>query len=95
MAGDLLGLENQERPGERLIQPVMIDGRRLDQAESLADIRLRAKRELARLPERLRRLNLDSSYPVEIAGELVELASEVDRRLQGPQSSPQSSPHRI
>jgi nicotinate phosphoribosyltransferase len=50
--------------------------------EPLAEIKLRAKRELERLPEPLRRLDPEATYPVEVAPELVALAAEVDRRMQ-------------
>ena len=68
----------------------MQGGRRLQPPETLADIRLRAKRELERLPEPLRRLEPNATYPVEVADELVKLAAEVDRRLQS-QSAPSMS----
>ncbi len=82
MAGDLLGLEGHDGDGEALIQPVMQGGRRLRPAPSLDDIRRHAKRELERLPEPLRRLEPGTTYPVEVADELVQLAAEVDRRVQ-------------
>jgi nicotinate phosphoribosyltransferase len=82
MAGDILALEGHDKPGEPLIQPVMREGRRLRPPETLADIRLRAKRELERLPDLLRRLEPNATYPVEVADEVVKLAAEVDRRVQ-------------
>jgi nicotinate phosphoribosyltransferase len=60
----------------------MQSGRRLRPAPSLDDIRRHAKRELERLPESLRRLEPGTTYPVEVADELVQLAAEVDRRVQ-------------
>jgi nicotinate phosphoribosyltransferase len=60
----------------------MQDGRRLQPADSLDAIRARVKRELERLPEPLRKLETGTTYPVEVADELVTLAAEVDRRLQ-------------
>ena len=82
MAGDLLGLEGHDQGGEALIQPVMQGGRRLRPAPSLDDIRRHAKRELERLPEPLRRLEPGTTYPVEVADKLKQLAAEVDRRVQ-------------
>jgi nicotinate phosphoribosyltransferase len=91
MAGDLLALDAPSLParaggrdggGEPLIQPVMQGGRRLRPAPSLDEIRRHAKRELERLPEPLRRLQPGTTYPVEVADELKELAAEVDRRTQ-------------
>jgi nicotinate phosphoribosyltransferase len=83
MAGDILALEGHHKGGEKLLSLVMKDGRRLRAPEPLAEIKLRAKRELERLPEPLRRLDPDATYPVEVAPELRNLAAEVDRRLQG------------
>jgi len=51
-------------------------------APTFDEIRSRAKRELERLPEALRRLDPGSGYPVEVADDLVQLAAEVDRRMQ-------------
>jgi len=48
---------------------------------TLADMRAHATRELAILPEPLRRLDPGASYPVQVADSLVQLAAEVDRRL--------------
>jgi len=90
MQGDLLSLDagsetsvrREAGRGEPLIAPVMQGGKRLRPAPSLDEIRLRAKRELERLPEPLRRLEPGTTYPVEVADELKKLAAEVDRRLQ-------------
>jgi nicotinate phosphoribosyltransferase len=60
---------------------VMKTGRRLQPPEPLSEIKQRAKRELERLPEALRRLGPDAKYPVEVAPALQKLATEVDRRL--------------
>jgi nicotinate phosphoribosyltransferase len=94
MAGDLLSLDSLASPSptgggawsagsEPLITPVMQGGRRSQQKPSLDEIRRRVKRELERLPEPLRRLETGTTYPVEVAAELVALAAEVDRRMQG------------
>jgi nicotinate phosphoribosyltransferase len=82
MEGDILALEGHDKPGEALLQLVMQGGRRLRPSPPLDDIRLRVKRELERLPEPLRRLEPGTTYPVEVADELVMLAAAVDRRIQ-------------
>jgi nicotinate phosphoribosyltransferase len=82
MAGDILAVEGDVKPGEPLIVEVMKDGRRLRPPEPLAEIKRRALRELERLPEPLRRLEPDATYPVEVDRGLQALAAEVDRRLQ-------------
>ena len=81
MAGDILGLAGSTHSGEPLLQPVMQNGRRLQPAEPLEAIRARVKRELERLPEPLRQLDQATTYPVEVAKELQELAADVDRRI--------------
>ncbi len=82
MEGDLLSLESDKAAGEPLVRLVMQDGKRLQPPESFADIRARAKRELERLPDALRRLDPAAHYPVEVADDLVQLAAEVDARVQ-------------
>ncbi len=81
MAFDVVTLEAEERPGEPLLVPVMRDGRRLAKATPLLDIRQRAKDNLSRLPESLRRLQEAFEYGVEIAPALQALAAEVDQRM--------------
>jgi len=91
MAGDLISIDRPAPPEpvggadatgtvEALIQCVMRGGRRLLPPASLDEIRLRAKRELKRLPEGLRRLEPGATYAVRIAHDLIKLAAEVDSR---------------
>jgi nicotinate phosphoribosyltransferase len=81
LAGDVLTLEGDLRPGEALITPVMRDGRRLVEPPALNDVRAHAARELARLPTCLRTLRPDRAYPVQVSERLVRLAVQVDDRL--------------
>jgi nicotinate phosphoribosyltransferase len=81
MIGDVISLESDRQPGRPLIEPVMRDGRRLKPKPALDDIRAHAARELARLPEDLRRLEPAASYPVGIGKPLRDLAAEFDCRL--------------
>ena len=88
MAGDRITLESTSSSAvatgagaEPLLDCVMRDGWRLRVSPSLDEIRARAKRELERLPEPLRRLEPDATYPVEIGADLVELAALVDSRI--------------
>ena len=78
---DVLSIENDKVDGEPLLRLVMQGGRRVSDAAKLADSRVRAQRELARLPEPLRRLEPGAAYPVEVTEKLQRLAAEVDRRL--------------
>jgi nicotinate phosphoribosyltransferase len=81
MAGDIISVETDDQVGEPLIQPVMRSGRRIALPPTLAEIRERAARDLARLPEPLCRLEPGASYPVHVADALSRLAAEVDSRL--------------
>jgi nicotinate phosphoribosyltransferase len=81
MAGDVLSIESDDHLGEPLIQLVMRGGRRIAPSPPLADVRVRAARDLERLPEPLRRLEPDARYPVHVADALTRLAAEVDSRL--------------
>ena len=80
MAGDILALaEHDPHPGEMLIQPVMQAGRRLALQAPLMALRRHALAEYTRLPNGLRGLAGGQAYPVEISGELQQLADRVDR----------------
>ncbi len=79
MAGDVLSLEDDDMAGDRLIEPVMRGGTRLKRP-SLDDIRTNAQRNLAALPDSLRRLEPGAIYPVQVADAVVRLAGDVDRR---------------
>jgi nicotinate phosphoribosyltransferase len=81
MAGDVVSLEDDQISGEPLITQRMKDGRRIGPAPALADIRASAARDLAHLPEPLRRLDAGATYPVRMGDPLARLAEAVDRRL--------------
>lgn len=80
MSGDVLGLESDRADGEPLITQAMRGGKRIAPAPTLAQIRARAARDLARLPEPLRLLQPGTEYPVKVADSLVALAKEADAR---------------
>jgi nicotinate phosphoribosyltransferase len=81
MNGDTLSVENDSEPGETLIIPVMRDGKRIAAAPTLEQIREHATRELARLPEMLRRLEKSDDYPVLVSDKLKALASQMDQKI--------------
>ena len=74
MRGDILSVETDKQPGEPLIVPVMRGGKRVAPAPTLAQIRERAARELARLPEPLRRAGSGATIRSTIADALKALA---------------------
>jgi nicotinate phosphoribosyltransferase len=79
MHGDVLSLETDKQKGETLVEQVMRSGKRMAPAPSLAHIRARTARELARLPETLRRLEA-GDYPVTISEKLQALAAQADQQ---------------
>jgi nicotinate phosphoribosyltransferase len=83
MGGDILSLESDTQTGEKLIVPVMRKGKRIAAAPSLGEIRERATRELARLPDALRRLEKAEDYTVKVSDKLKALAAQVDKTTRG------------
>src|SRR6516162_2636771 len=81
MTGDIISIESDKQPGEPLIEMVMQGGRRIRPSPALSQIRDRAAHNLQLLPEQLRHLETDFSYPVKIADALIELTKQVDSRL--------------
>src|SRR5690606_14295144 len=78
-AGDTLALADETLEGEPLLRPVMRGGVRTEAGhESLEAPRARAAAELARLPERLRRLeHAAERYDVRVSDALQAEADEV------------------
>lgn len=76
-SGDVVTLETDVQPGQPLLRPVMVQGRRLP-LPRLDSIRAHALEQLSRLPEALRHLNVTADYPVEIAPALRALATAFD-----------------
>jgi nicotinate phosphoribosyltransferase len=81
MAGDVVGLEDDSHAGEPLVRLVMQNGRRVDPPATLDELRARAARELARLPEPQRSLGAGAPYPVQVSESLERIAAETDARL--------------
>jgi nicotinate phosphoribosyltransferase len=82
MLRDTLAAAGQQLPGRPLLRPVMRVGRRIDNGESLDDVRNRSHMQLAALPAELR--SLDSAprlYPILMDDSLIELARIADERV--------------
>jgi nicotinate phosphoribosyltransferase len=84
LAGDVIGLADEELEGEPLLVPVMRDGKRLDAGrEPLGDARERARRCLAELPDGVCRLTPDrDDYPVTVSDRLDDLRARITSRLE-------------
>jgi nicotinate phosphoribosyltransferase len=85
MAGDVLTLEDDRELAtsglEPLILPVMQGGRRIRDLPGVAQAREHAAAQLQRLPQPLRALEPDASYPVAVSDALRALARTVDRKV--------------
>lgn len=80
MAGDVLTCEDDPQDGTPLLEPVMRGGERVTHAVTLQELRQRAQKNLATLPEPLRSLEKAPTYPVTVSDVLQELAHSVDAR---------------
>ena len=67
---------------EPLLQPVFADGKRVDPAPPITDVRQRALDQMAALPEEFKRLRNPEFYEVALSEEMCELK---DSHLPGPQ----------
>jgi nicotinate phosphoribosyltransferase len=84
-AGDVLALRAEAPPArdaEGLLTTVMAQGQRSASAPSLADVRDRCARQLAALPEGVRRLADADRYPVTVSDRLVTLQREVEAAVE-------------
>lgn len=79
MAGDTLTRLNESAAGEPLLLPVMAGGERTAPRRELAAVRDYTTRQLATLPDSLRRLETAPAYPVAVSQDLRNLATAVDR----------------
>jgi len=77
-AGDTLTLMGDRALGKPLLSAVMRAGKRVEGRVTLDAARTLAQTELARLPDRLRRLDAAEPYPVAIALAVHALVAEID-----------------
>ncbi|MEE8524271.1 MAG: nicotinate phosphoribosyltransferase [Thermoanaerobaculia bacterium] len=83
--GDVLARDREELPGRPLLRPVMAGGERLPAGRvELAASRDRARREIAKLPDRVRALEpCTPPYPVTVSRELADYRQAVIDGLTG------------
>lgn len=81
MAGDVIGLQDEEHPGKPLLEKVMEGGRPLADGQGLAAARERAAAGLAALPPHLRTLEPAEAYPVTVSKPLQRKAKELAHEI--------------
>ncbi|MBC8279791.1 MAG: nicotinate phosphoribosyltransferase [Chloroflexi bacterium] len=81
-ARDIIALQDEALPGGLpLLEEVMKDGKRISEAVSLEEVRLRFQGDFAALDDRFKVLNNPPRFPVGISGKLERLTSEVREGL--------------
>jgi nicotinate phosphoribosyltransferase len=78
---DIIALEGEEVGGEPLLVKVMEKGKIVYDLPSLEEIRKRALDNLARLPEKYKRLRGAAKYPVRLSPKLRKLIRELSEKL--------------
>ncbi len=88
-SGDVIGRRGEDLDGRPLLVEVMRQGERLEAGHTDLDVaRERAANELAKLPERIRRIEpADEPYPVELSVSLESYLREVRERVKAAASS--------
>jgi len=81
LVDDTVGLETEFVPGQPLLQPVMVAGRRCCPAWTLAHMRQQLRSQLASLPPRVRALTAAVQPPVRISAGVTRLAAVVDHQF--------------
>ena len=76
--GDILGLRDEAPPDgyERLMEPVMLGGRRVGKAGGVQEAQARFEADLAWLPESVRAITNPQQPPVRLSERLVHLSSQ-------------------
>jgi nicotinate phosphoribosyltransferase len=77
MAEDTIALKDENLPGEPLLHTVMDNGRRVTPRQDLATARDRLARDLAQLPDPVKRLETPDQFPVRTGPALNELQTRV------------------
>jgi nicotinate phosphoribosyltransferase len=80
-ARDIIGLRDEELSGERLLEEVMRDGRRISIEPSLAELRAVFAADWAALPEAVKAIREPSRFPVEISGKLEALRADTADKM--------------
>ena len=80
--GDVIALDEEHMPGERLLVPVMRAGKRVGPAEPLTELQKRCQSQIECLPAEVRALAVtDRAYPVRHSARLEALLEQVRERI--------------
>lgn len=80
MTEDIMSTEDDVQPGEPLIRPVILQGKRVQPPAALDEMRSHALEQFANLPEYLRHIATSHAYPVRVSDRLLQLAEQATIR---------------
>jgi len=80
MSMDVIALENEEIDGEKLLEPVIRNGKLVRELPKLKEIRERCKNSLVKLPEKYKKLTNPPVYKVELSSGLKKLMEELTQK---------------
>ena len=83
MTRDTVAVHDEQLPGQRLLWPVMSQGRRVSAPQTLIQLQEQTLAQLSQLPQTLRSLEKANQYPVVIAESLHRLARTIDEASAG------------
>jgi nicotinate phosphoribosyltransferase len=78
ICGDVITIEGDERPGQPLLEPMMMGGHRLEPRATAVELRERVANNLTQLPAALKSLDPAAPYTVAISTQLRQLAAKLD-----------------
>jgi nicotinate phosphoribosyltransferase len=78
---DIIGLRDEDLEGEPLLKPVMENGRRLQPAEALDDMRQRFEDDFSHLGDAVKAIENPAQFPVDISPELEKLQENVIHKV--------------
>ena len=79
---DVIGLREEDLPGESLLETVVEDGDLVGDVPDLDDIRTRTLAELEKLPRSIRAIEDPAEYAVEISEQLGDLTADTEAQLE-------------
>ncbi|MFH0856692.1 MAG: nicotinate phosphoribosyltransferase [bacterium] len=78
---DIIGLENEKINGEKLLEPIIKEGKLAYDLPHITDIKKYAENQLKFLPDEYKRLETQSNYPVEISNGLSKLTEYTESKM--------------
>ncbi len=78
---DIIGVESEDIGGQPILEPVILNGKLSKESPDIRDIQKKSLESLSRLPEGLKRLRTNETYPIRKSQRLEELKRLTEERL--------------